>query len=270
MKRKIVHIDQEKCNGCGLCVNACHEGAIQLVDGKARLVSDIYCDGLGDCLGECPQDAIKIIEREADPYDDAAVQQRLREEGAGKIGYSPAASGGGCPGMRMVQFNDEEPAPSEKEKEPEANQISALRQWPIQLSLVPVNAPYWQQAEILVAADCVAYALGDFQSRLLQGRRMVVACPKLDQRTDDYIEKLSAILATNDIKSITVAYMEVPCCHGMLRIVEQALAGSGKNLSVRKMKIGIRGDILEDESDSDRLSSTNMDDEGVDYTIKNG
>ncbi len=247
MKRKIVQIDQEKCDGCGLCIEACHEGAIELVNGKAQLVSDIYCDGLGDCLGECPRDAITIIEREADPYDDDAVQQRLREQSASKTGQPPAASGGGCPGMRMMQFEDDSRSQVSQKDGSEPIQPSALRQWPIQLALVPVNAPYWQDADILITADCVAYALGDFQSRLLQGRRMVVACPKLDQRINDYIEKMSAIIESNNINSLTVAYMEVPCCHGMLRIAEQAVAASGKNMPVRKVKIGIQGDVKEDE-----------------------
>ncbi len=250
MKRKIVQIDQKKCDGCGLCIETCHEGAIELVNGKAQLVSDIYCDGLGDCLGECPRDAIIIIEREADPYDDAAVQQRLREQKANKAGHSQGAVGGGCPGMRMMQFKDDSQSQVSQKDGSEPAQPSALRQWPIQLALVPVNAPYWQDADILISADCVAYALGDFQSRLLQGRRMVMACPKLDQRVNDYIEKLSAILETNNIRSLTVAYMEVPCCHGMLRIAGQAVAASGKSMPVRKMKIGIQGDVIEDESSS--------------------
>ncbi len=249
MKRKIVQIDQDKCNGCGLCIDACHERAIELVDGKARLVGDIYCDGLGDCLGECPQDAIRIVERDAEEYDEAAVRQRIR---AGAKSEKPPAVGGGCPGVRMIQFDDPESAATASKASREAAgqppAPSALRQWPIQLSLVPENAPYWQDAEILVSADCVAYALGDFADRLLRGRRLVVACPKLDQRTGDYVEKLTAIIRDNPVRGLAVAYMEVPCCHGMRRIAEEALAASGKALPLRLVKVGLRGDILEDHS----------------------
>ncbi len=255
MKRKIVEIDQAKCNGCGLCIGACHESAIEMVDGKARLVDDIYCDGLGDCLGECPTGAITITEREADPYDDDAVQQRQKEQlnnqtvnPAPSASPTPKPAGGGCPGMRMLNFSDQPIIPDSPSSSSTDAPPSRLRQWPIQLALVPVNAPYWQDAEILVAADCVAHALHDFSDRLLQGRRLVVACPKLDQRNEDYIEKLTAILNTNDVRGVTVAYMEVPCCHGMRRIAEQAAENSNKALTVRTVKIGIQGNLLEDQT----------------------
>jgi NAD-dependent dihydropyrimidine dehydrogenase PreA subunit len=264
MKRKIVKIDREKCNGCGLCIDACHEGAIQLVGGKAELVSDIYCDGLGDCLGECPRDAITIEEREADAYDEAAVQKRLLEVGmpsesvggriAGSTGTSPAVARGGCPGMRKMSWGEDAPAvkPEAQRKagmlpanggrgRPCSSTPSALRQWPVQLKLVPVNAPYWEGADILLSADCVAHAYGGFHQELLAGRRLIVACPKLDHSTEEYVEKLAAILETNSVKSLTVAYMEVPCCQGIVRIAEEAIQASGREVPVEKIEIGIEG-----------------------------
>ncbi len=254
MKRKIVKIDREKCNGCGLCIDACHEGAIQLVDGKAELVSDIYCDGLGDCLSECPRDAITIEEREADAYDEAAVQKRLLEVGmpsesvggriAGSTGTSPAVARGGCPGMRKMSWGEDAP---EAKPETDGREVagsftpSALRQWPVQLKLVPVNAPYWEGADILLSADCVAHAYGGFHQELLAGRRLIVACPKLDHSTNEYVEKLAGILAGNSVKSLTVAYMEVPCCQGIVRIAEEAIKASGRKVRMEKIEIGLEG-----------------------------
>lgn len=235
MKRKIVHIDQEKCNGCGLCVGACHEGAIQMVDGKAKLVSDIYCDGLGDCLGECPVDAITIEEREADGFDPKAVEERLKT-------VNKKTTGGGCPGMRALSFPEQ---PDKQEPKEEAtDQRSELRQWPIQLHLVPVQAPYWQDAELLVAADCVAAAFPNFHSKMLKGKRLIIACPKLDD-TRDYTEKLTAIIKHNDIKSISVARMEVPCCGGIVRIAEEALERSGKSIPMNTTVVSLNGETTD-------------------------
>ncbi len=248
MKRKIVHIDREKCDGCGLCIDACHEGAIQLVDGKAELVSDVYCDGLGDCLGECPRGAITIEEREAAAYDDDAVKARLatmNEEPDKSTADSVAAAtavsgvgGGGCPGMSRLAWA----GAGEATRKTDSRQPSALRQWPIQLKLVPVNAPYWKDADILLAADCVAHAYGGFHSELLDGRRLIIACPKLDKSTDEYVEKLAAILASNSVKTLTVAYMEVPCCHSLLRIAQAAVERSGRDIPLVPLRIGIQGD----------------------------
>ena len=235
MKRKIVRIDQEKCNGCGLCVDACHEGAIQLIDGKAALVSDIYCDGLGDCLGECPEDAITIEAREADPFDPEAVKARVASLGSGE----PRPSG--CPGLAAVAFGEEDRQEAQ-DPGPTAAVPSALRQWPVQLHLVPVQAPYWEGADVLVSADCVAYAYGDFHRELLENRRLIIACPKLDD-TSDYVEKLTAIFTQNDIGSATVAHMEVPCCTALVRMVQQAAAQSGKGLDVKTVKAGVRGGL---------------------------
>lgn len=225
MKRKIVHIDKEKCNGCGLCVSACHEGAIRMRDGKAELVSDIYCDGLGDCLGECPTGAITIEEREAPAFDPAAVAANRQQ-------CQVSAPGSGCPGLRAFSCQtdeaEEEPpaAPRENTGVPAR---SRLRQWPVQMHLVPVQAPWWDGTELLLAADCVAVAHPAFHEDLLKGRNVIIACPKLDD-TSPYVEKLAAILSGNDIPRLTVARMHVPCCGGIVRIAEAAVARSGKNV----------------------------------------
>ena len=227
MIRKIISIDEEKCDGCGLCVPSCAEGALQIVNGKAKLVKDSFCDGLGNCLGDCPRGAITIEEREADPFDEEAVKPQ-----------APA----GCPGMAAMSFSGH----GDKEPEPGETVPSMLRQWPVQLHLVSPAAPYWKDADVLIAASCVPVALGDFQNRLLKNRRIVIACPKLD-RTEGYLEKLTEIFRHNDISSVTVAHMEVPCCSGLVAMVERALADSGKVLPYRRMKIGIQGQVLEEK-----------------------
>jgi Pyruvate/2-oxoacid:ferredoxin oxidoreductase delta subunit len=241
MKRKLVRIDEPKCNGCGLCVEACHEGAIRIVDGKARLISDSYCDGLGACLGECPQKAITIEEQEAAPFDEQAVKAHLARSAARAKPHSPPA--GACPGMRAfaVASRPTDARPDDTDAAPR----SELRQWPVQLHLVPVNAPYWDGADLLVAADCVAVAYGGFHSNLLRDRRLIIACPKLDD-TSDYVDKLAGILAGNDIQSLTVAHMEVPCCLGIVRIAEAAVAKSGKSIPFRSVTISVDGECADD------------------------
>lgn len=252
MKRKIIEIDERKCNGCGLCVPACHEGALAIVDGKARLVKDSYCDGLGDCLGECPQDAITIVERDVDPYDEEAVQKHLADRAKAQNKPQPPpgggcpglrafslATGGGCPGQQARNLDQPKPAPAGGE-----TPSSALGQWPIQLHLVSPQAPYWQEADLLVAADCVLAAYPALHQDLLPGRKLVIACPKLDD-TGNYVEKLTAIIGTNSIRSLTIARMEVPCCGGIQAIAEQALARSGKHIPVQTVTIGIQGDVLD-------------------------
>lgn len=224
MKRNIVRIDREKCNGCGKCVSACHEGAIRLVDGKAELVSEIYCDGLGACVGDCPTDAITIETREAAAFDEAAVAERQRRQRA-------APPAGGCPGTRAFSFA-ERPACACPGAAPAAGGPGELTQWPVQLRLVPVNAPWWQGADVLLAADCVAVAVPDFQQRLLKGRKVAVMCPKLDDPSG-YVEKLAAILAENDVRSLTVARMHVPCCGGVVRVAQEAVQRSGKAIPVQ-------------------------------------
>lgn len=236
MKRKIVKIDQELCNGCGDCVGSCHEGAIQMVDGKAQLVSDVYCDGLGDCLGECPTGAITIEEREAEAFDPAAVARRQRD-------VSSLSSGGGCPGMRSLSFGSDSDDGSSVSDAAGSRGPNRLRQWPLQLSLVPVEAPWWDDADVLLIADCVALALGDVQDRLVGGRRLAMACPKLDD-TSSYVDKLAAILSANRIRTLTVARMHVPCCSGLVRIAEEAVARSGCDLELNVVVVDHEGNLL--------------------------
>lgn len=242
MIRKIVQIDEEKCDGCALCVTSCAEGAIAVIDGKARLVSDQYCDGLGACLGECPQNAISIIEREAAVFDEAAVENHLA---ARKAVAAPAAHAhapaGGCPGSRMM-FMDQAPAASSSHSEAhgEESHASALRQWPIQLHLLPVKAPIFENRELLIAADCTAFAMGGFHRQMLEGRALAIACPKLDDSAA-YVEKLAAIIASNTIRRIHVAIMEVPCCGGLAMLVKDALAQSGKDIPLNIEVVRIPG-----------------------------
>lgn len=236
--RKIVHIDEEKCNGCGLCVPSCEEGAIQIIDGKARLVAENLCDGLGNCLGECPQDAIRIEEREADEFDEEAVAEYLGHE------QEPAAacSGGGCPGSRIMQF----PRPEAEAAGPSASvgpQPSELRNWPLQLTLVPVQAPWLENADLLISADCVPYALPEFHRELLAGRVLITACPKLDD-VQPYLNKLAEIFRTRRINSVTVARMEVPCCAGLVALVRAAIEASGRTIPFAETIISIEGRAL--------------------------
>ncbi|KJS81044.1 MAG: hypothetical protein JM58_18090 [Peptococcaceae bacterium BICA1-8] len=240
--RKIVKINEDKCNGCGLCVPACHEGAMQIIDGKAKLLAEKLCDGLGDCLGECPFGAIEIIEREADEFDEIAVKERLKELNmeTKPIGGCPGTKPqffGGCPGSRAQSFEQEETA-SEK-----VNINSELRQWPVQLHLVPVNAPYFQNKDLLVAADCVPIAYPNFHQELLKGNGVAIACPKLDN-TAPYVKKLAEIIKLNNIKNVTIARMEVPCCGGLSMIVKQAVQEAGTNVTVVEKTIGVKGNIL--------------------------
>ena len=231
MIRKIIHIDEEKCNGCGACAAACHEGAIGMVDGKARLLRDDYCDGLGDCLPACPTGAISCEEREAAASDEAAVLANKAIAGA------PAPTG--CPGSRRRVLNDL-PAAAVPGQEP----ASCLRQWPVQIKLAPVNAPYFEGADLLIAADCTAYAYAGLHSRFMVGRVTLIGCPKLDMV--DYSEKLGAILAANNLRSLTVVRMEVPCCGGMEHAVQRAVAASGKALDVKVVVISTDGRILKE------------------------
>jgi Pyruvate/2-oxoacid:ferredoxin oxidoreductase delta subunit len=245
MIRKIVQIDQDKCNGCGLCVPACAEGAIKIINGKAVLDADNLCDGLGACLGECPQDAIKIIERDADEFDETEVEKHLQAIGLPtphSHDYTPAAAppqhhhGGGCPGSRAMSFAPAAPAAAGDTP----RQASQLRQWPVQLHLVPITAPYLQGADLLIAADCVPFAYANFHSDLLAGKVVVVGCPKLDDNKF-YLEKLTDMFRTVDIKSITVVRMEVPCCGGIAMAARQALASSGKIIPYEDIVISIDG-----------------------------
>ena len=229
MIRKIIKIDEEKCNGCGACASACHEGAIQMIDGKAKLTREDYCDGLGDCLPACPTNAISFEEREAPAYDEAAVLKAKQEKSSGAL---PC----GCPGTHAKAINREESPCCDTAS-------SQLRQWPVQIRLVPVNAPYFDNADLLVAADCTAFAYGNFHNEFIRDRITVVGCPKLDDV--DYTEKLTQIIAGNNIKSVTVARMEVPCCGGIENAVKQALQTSGKSIPCRVVIISTDGKVLD-------------------------
>ena len=233
MIRKIIEINEEKCNGCGLCASACHEGAIGMVDGKAKLLRDDYCDGLGNCLPVCPTGAITFIEREAAAYDEAAVQANLRA----KAQQEPLACG--CLGSQARALHRDS-APVAAASVPAA---SELRQWPVQIKLAPVNAPYFDGAHLLVAADCTAYAYAGFHQELMRNKITLIGCPKLDE--GDYSEKLTEIIRQNDIKSVTVARMEVPCCGGIEHAVRTALQASGKFLPWRVVTVSTDGQILE-------------------------
>ena len=236
-RRKIVKIDDEKCNGCGQCATACAEGAIVIMDGKARLISETYCDGLGTCLGGCPQDAITIEEREADVFDPAAVEKHLYTQSTITAHHAPPACG--CPGSASQTIARSGHAVTPQEATP-----SELDNWPVQLHLVPTHAPYLQGAKLLISADCVPFAFPHFHGTLLRDRTLLIGCPKLDDAAF-YRDKLAEILTRNDVESIDIAYMEVPCCFGLVQLVRQAVAQSGKAVPVNLSKIGIRGEIVE-------------------------
>lgn len=298
MKRQIITIDERKCTGCGDCIPGCPEGALQLIDGKARLVSDLFCDGLGACIGHCPTGAMRIEEREAEPYDEKRVMQEsivrggpnviaahlrhLRDHGANDylqdaLDYLEAAGianplehgaeapvvaschktehaspahghhGGGCPGSRTMDFRSGNGHASAAPVTREMPAPSELRQWPVQLHLVSPLAPYYEGSDLLLAADCVAFAAGDFHQRLLRGRTLAVACPKLDSGMDVYVEKLAAMIDMARINTITVAIMEVPCCGGLMSVVAEALQRAKRKVPVKKVMIGVQGDTLSEE-----------------------
>ena len=233
MIRKVIKIDKDACNGCGLCAQACHEGAIAMVDGKAELIRDDYCDGLGNCLPVCPTGAISFEEREATAFDEEAVKRKAAAR---------TAPTGGCPGSRAMTFQ-RRPEPVAEHAENTAPR-SELMQWPVQIKLVPVNAPYFDNANLLVAADCTAFACGDFHRRFLKNHIVLIGCPKLDE--GDYAEKLTAILQNNSIRSVRVVRMEVPCCGGIENAVKQALINSGKMIPWQVTVISTDGQILEE------------------------
>jgi ferredoxin len=304
MKRDILKIDEELCNGCGQCVPNCHEGALQVIDGKIRLVSELMCDGLGACIGHCPEGAITIESREAEPYSETRVMEQMKDKGKntiiahlkhlkdhGERGYvhegvtylkehraelkfnldevisevhnhgmiiaapQPAHAhtphahshnneGGGCPGSRTIVIEK----PGEiKDSAPAGDQPSELRQWPVQMHLVNPNAPYFRGSDLLLAADCVAFSMGGFHSKHLKGKSLAIACPKLDQGSEIYIEKLTAMIDVARLNTITVMMMEVPCCGGLLQMVRAALANSTRKVPVKKMIVGINGEVLQEE-----------------------
>jgi len=276
-KRKIIRIDEEKCDGCGLCIPDCPEGALQIIDGKARLISDLFCDGLGACLGSCPQDAITIEEREAEEYNERTVMGNIAKQGKNVIkahlehlkehgqseyinqatdflkernievplkeellrsGDEHMSAFSGCPGSKVMDFREKEEV-TEKKKIISKG-ISELRQWPIQIMLVPSIAPYLKDAHLLIAADCVPFTYADFHDRLLKGKILLVGCPKLDD-VEFYKKKITQILKDNNIKSITCAHMEVPCCFGLVSIVKSAISASGMDIPFKEVTVGIKG-----------------------------
>lgn len=275
MKRSIITIDEDKCNGCGACVSACHEGALQMIDGKARLVSESYCDGLGACLPECPTGAISIEERESAAFDEAAVKARMEKEAA-RSGHGHGHSGHhdpegphgrhdhkadakgledlpcGCPGSHAKTLDRAAARPRFAAQAPRVAEtavsvgeapVSRLRQWPVQIKLVPVTAPYLDKAHLLIAADCVAYARAGVHEEFIQGRITLIGCPKLD--AGDYSEKLAQILSAHEIRSITVLRMEVPCCGGIVQAVKQAMVKSGSMVPWSVVTVGTDGSILD-------------------------
>jgi NAD-dependent dihydropyrimidine dehydrogenase PreA subunit len=258
--RNIIEIDEELCDGCGECVPSCAEGALQIIGGKARLVADVLCDGLGACLGECPTGALKVTRRDAPEFDEAAVEAHLGKPVPPRSHAAPvsqastmaamAPEGGGhhgCPGaaVRVFPLLDKTPMAAPTPFAAPATG-SKLRQWPVQLHLVPPTAPFFQGRDVLLAADCVPVAVGDFHESFLEGRGLAIACPKLDSHLDVYVAKLTAMIDEANIRSLTVAIMEVPCCGGLLHMAVQAQAAATRTVPIRLVKIGIRGDILSD------------------------
>jgi NAD-dependent dihydropyrimidine dehydrogenase PreA subunit len=235
--RNIIKIDEERCNGCGKCAKACAEGAIKIIHGKATLVSEVYCDGLGACIGTCPVNAIKIVQQEAAEFDEEATKKHLEE-----IKAKPAPSSGDfmCPGMMAKNL---------KPKESKAGEMidgsSQLGQWPVQLKLVSANAPYFKNADLMLVADCVAFAMGDFHQKLLKGKAIAIACPKLDD-TGSYVAKIADIIKSNNLKSITAVRMEVPCCMGIVIMAQKAIGIAGTDLPLKEMTISLDGRIIEE------------------------
>jgi ferredoxin len=239
MKRNIIRIDEDKCNGCGLCIPSCAEGALQIVNGKARLIQDKLCDGLGACLGDCPQDALIVEVRDADEFDEEAVHEHLEAQKATEE-VKTESFGCGCPGtmartMKPKQASTNPVATGEESP-------SELAQWPVQMKLLNPAASYFNNADLLIAADCVPFAYSDFHKNMLRGRAVAIGCPKLDDGMA-YVEKLTEIIRVNDLKSITVAHMEVPCCSGLISIVREAVKRSGSNVPVETVKVSLDGKL---------------------------
>ncbi len=241
IQRKIIHIDEERCDGCGQCVPACAEGAIEIVNGKARLVKDSYCDGLGACLGECPRDALHMIEREAEPFDHAAVEEHLKRMEAEQKQSFPLARGGGCPSAQMHVFKED--AATAGEHLDEGDRKSALGHWPVQVRLVPPHAPFLKGADLLVAADCAPLAYPRFHRDFLQGKAVMIGCPKFDD-PGEYVARFAEIFRTAGIKRVTVVDMEVPCCSALPRIVQEAMEMAQKKVPMEEVIIGVTGKVI--------------------------
>ena len=243
MIRKIIHIDEEKCNGCGLCADACHEGAIDIIDGKAKLVRENFCDGFGDCLPGCPAGAITFEEREAPAYDEAAVKESQKKQAEEENKMHEHKHEGRCPGSQMMQFNREAEDQETAITETGARSVSRLGQWPCQIKLMPPQAPFYDGAKLLIAADCTAYAYASIHEDFMKNKVTIIGCPKLD--AVDYTEKLTEIIRDNDIRSVTIVRMEVPCCGGLQRAAENALKNSGKFIPWQVVTISRDGRILD-------------------------
>lgn len=281
VKRKIVKINEELCNGCGQCIPNCHEGAIQMIDGKARLISDLFCDGLGNCLGHCPVAAITIEEREAEPYDEKKVMEMMIKAGTNtikahlnhlqehgedvflkqaleflkekniKIEFGNEKNGGekmenkqcGCPGSKTIDFSDS----ADKEIDESGKRPSQLKQWPVQMHLVNPNAPYYRGADVLLAADCVAFSLGEFHKDYLKGKSLAIACPKLDSDQDVYVDKITSMVDEAKINTLTVMIMEVPCCGGLLQVAKQGVDKAERNIPIKAIVVGVQGNIIKED-----------------------
>jgi Pyruvate/2-oxoacid:ferredoxin oxidoreductase delta subunit len=246
--RKVIHIDEEKCDGCGECVTGCAEGAIAIIDGKARLVSETYCDGLGACLGQCPQGAITMEEREADEFDEAKTREHLnrlrhKKSGPGPLPLAFTSALPQCPGSMTKSLGGRTGAGAASESGPIGSQPSELTNWPVQLSLVSPGAPYFRGADLLLVADCVPFACADFHQRFLRGRPVIIGCPKLDQ-AEFYVQKLAEIVRTAEPRSLSVVHMEVPCCSGLTRIAQYALGMAESDTPLSDVTVGISGKIL--------------------------
>jgi Pyruvate/2-oxoacid:ferredoxin oxidoreductase delta subunit len=246
MKRKIIQIDEEKCTGCGLCVTGCAEGAIQIIDGKARLVSDVYCDGLGACIGECPEDALTLIEREADAFDEHQVQEMLKgkkQDSDGGLHVMPPATGG-CPGLAHAAFERNSAASTQASA---GAQTSELTHWPVQLHLINPAADFFRNRDVVLAADCAAFSLGDFHARFLKGKSLAIACPKLDSGQEEYIEKIRRLADEAQINTLTVVIMQVPCCRGLMQLAQAGLARAKRKVPIKAVVVGIKGEVLSED-----------------------
>jgi len=235
--RKIIEIDEARCDGCGQCVTSCAEGALQIIDGKARVIAEIFCDGLGACIGECPQGALKIVERVADPFDEQAVEEHIKGQGAAPS-HAPAACG--CPGNSMKSFKS--PCEDISKSAGNGSSVSALTHWPVQIRLVQAAAPFLRGANLLIAADCTAFAHPDFHGELLSGKVLMVGCPKLDN-AQEYQDKFADIFRNAGVKKVTIAAMEVPCCSKLPMIVKKAMEISGANIPIEEVIVGIQGGV---------------------------
>ncbi len=241
VKRKIIEIDEELCNGCGECVPGCAEGALEIIDGKARLVAEVYCDGLGACLGDCPTGALQLIEREADDFDEEAVEEFLKEKKGKEASMTPV----GCPSSRLQTFLPQTPCQTaNKPQSTEGSSTTALTHWPVQIRLIPPNAPFLENSDLLIVADCAPIAYPNFHRDFIAGRVVMMGCPKFDDQ-ESYIAKFAEIFKTQSVQSITSVIMEVPCCGSMRTIIDQALKRAGKDIKADEVVIGARGEILE-------------------------